>query len=545
MPSSRTPPWFASDSVQAEFYTETERWMKDQWVWLYRQRGSVSEHSIGQYSALLSSERAERSARDPGWEAHIGDGGYGFTEYYGPGEERRTTYGRIVEEGIELLVIRRSYDRVRPAELEIAEELRLLFNLWEDRATRIFYSFDESGNLVKEAAIDDEGVRVRANLVRRYQAVKQMHLALYFDTTLWSDELVADDFSWDEAGETGVTSYHRSESAFGDRPFSRLDGKRLFPPPPQEKSGIWPFEREREFETFLIGHTDAGEDVTFTSDPDQLANYFGANQGNPHYLTPVYFRRDVLNRYYADPDRFSVEDGHLYCAGLWGLRIDNDQAGHVMVFLGDLGRDIPQTEAQYWRTFNIPPPEEGPSETLIRRAFGGQFADPQSVDLRFPGVYKRANEAWELAFGWPLFKPLHAEDRHVLGKLHVPVTDGAAEFDEQVLYLAKLLVDSLSESEIKAVSERPVRGAAGLARLERLLTERGLQDAPALLRAFANVQGLRSRGAAHRKGESFDITVALGDLGRRAGFEKLLTDAIKTLDALRAFADGQVRVGEQ
>jgi len=218
--------------------------------------------------------------------------------------------------------------------------------------------------------------------------------------------------------------------------------------------------------------------------------------------------------------------------------MDNDQSGHVMVFLGALGSDIPQTEAQYWRTFNIPPPEEGLSETLIRRAFAGQFADPQSVDLRFPGVYKRTNETWRQAFGTPLFKPLHEEDRHLLGKLHVPVTDGAAEFDEQVLYLAKLLVDSLNEREIKAMIERPRRtGEGGLASFERLLTERGVPEARSLLKPFANVQGLRSRGAAHLKGSSFDITVALGDLGRRAGFERLLAQAIETLDAIRAFSE--------
>ena len=47
-------------------------------------------------------------------------------------------------------------------------------------------------------------------------------------------------------------------------------------------------------------------------------------------------------------------------------------------------------------------------------AFGGQFADPQSLDLRFPGAYRRTNEAWQASFGEPLFQPLHEDDRHVL-----------------------------------------------------------------------------------------------------------------------------------
>jgi hypothetical protein len=536
MESSQQPPWLSSDPAQGQIYEAFLREMKEPWVWLYRQHGEISGHAVGCYSALLTPERIGRGVSDPGWDAHIGSQGFGFSEYYEDGA-KRAVYERYPDGGVELLVYDRNYHGVRPSELEIAEEFRLLFNLWEDRGTRTYYYFDDSGNPIKAAVIEPTGVRVLASLLRRYQAAKQLHLALYLDSTLQSNDLPADDFSWDSADEASVLSYYRGDAPLRHRPFSRLFGKRLFPPPPVEASGIAPYEKAKEYEDFLIGSTEDGQDIRSTSDPAQLANNFGANPDRPHYLTAVYFRREVLNKYYADPDRFTVEDGHLRCTGLWGLRIDNDQAGHIMVFLGDLGRDIPQAEAQYWRSFNIQPPEEGPSETLIRRAFGGQFADPKSVDLRFPRAYRKASQAWEAAFGYSLFKPLHADDRHVLSKLHVPITDGASEFDEQVLYLAKLLVDSLNEEAIKTAVGKASKNEKGLKRLERLLTDAGVPDAPALLQPFANVQGLRSRGAAHRKGTSFDITLAIGELDRRKGFERLLHDAIGTLDALRDLAE--------
>lgn len=68
----------------------------------------------------------------------------------------------------------------------------------------------------------------------------------------------------------------------------------------------------------------------------------------------------------------------------------------------------------------------------------------------------------------------------------------------------------------------------------------GVPNARTLLKPFADVQGLRSRGAAHRKGSDFDITVALGESGRQAGFEALMQAAVVALDALRDIADGQV-----
>lgn len=251
----------------------------------------------------------------------------------------------------------------------------------------------------------------------------------------------------------------------------------------------------------------------------------------------MYFRREVLNKYYGDADRYTVGDGYLSCAGLWRLRLDNDRAGHVMVFLGDLGRDIPRAEAQYWRSFNIPPPEEGPSETLVRRAFGGQFADPQSVDLRFPRAYSDTNQAWREAFNEPLFKALHDDDQHVLSKLHVPVNNSAAEFDEQVLYLAKLLVDCLNEETLTAGADVGPKSEKGLAKLERWLVGHGMADARSLLKPFAAIQGLRSRGAAHRKGSAFNIAIAIGDRTRQEGFEHLLRESMQTLDALREFAE--------
>jgi hypothetical protein len=534
--SQITPDWIAADPPQGEVMNDFLSELESSWVWLYRQRGRVMGHSIGQYSALLTSDRVGTALSDPGWEVQIGSGGHGFTERQDDGEWT-TVYERYPGDGAELLVLSREWYGVRPTELELVEEFRLLFNLWEDRATRVYYDFDGSGNPIEAAAITDEGVRVLTSLVRRYQAAKQMYLALYLDATRWSDEIPADDHSWEQTDDQIVLHYYRGGTALGDRPFSRLFGKRLFPPPPVEACGIAPYERVKTFEEFVIGTTDTGEEITFTSEPDQLANYFGANPGNPHYLTPVYFRREVLNKYYADPDRYSVEDGYLRCSGLWALRLDNDRDGQVMVFLGDLGRDIPHAEAQYWRSFNVPPSPEGPSETLVRRAFFAEFTDPKSVDLLFPRAYREANEAWESAFGKPLFKRLHRDDRHVLAKLHVPLGDGSAEFDEQVLYLAKLLVDCLNEESITAMSTTTESGAKGLAKLERLLTERGVDDPRALLKPFGEVQGLRSRGAAHRKGSSFDITVAVGDLGRRKGFEELMRRAVQTLAALTAFAE--------
>ena len=60
-------------------------------------------------------------------------------------------------------------------------------------------------------------------------------------------------------------------------------------PPPITEAGVWPYKPEQsdQHAEFIIGVADDGSAITHRSDPDALANYFGANESAPHYLTPV------------------------------------------------------------------------------------------------------------------------------------------------------------------------------------------------------------------------------------------------------------------
>jgi len=171
-----------------------------------------------------------------------------------------------------------------------------------------------------------------------------------------------------------------------------------------------------------VNHRPPGSHDEFArdQDPSKLANYFGANPEAPHYLTPVHFRRDVLVRYYDRPDLYTVEDGYLRCRALWGLRMDNDTSESVVVWLGDLGRDLPASERDYWLSFNIPP--GGPiSETANRRAILGQFASAQSSDLRFRVAYEQLRGAWRDRFGWQLFLDPEPGDAHLPDQVRRPL----------------------------------------------------------------------------------------------------------------------------
>jgi len=147
------------------------------------------------------------------------------------------------------------------------------------------------------------------------------------------------------------------------------------------------------FPDFVIGHDDEGEEIRYSCNPDALANYFGANSEAPNYVTPVHFSREVLQKYYDNPEKYSVEDGYLRRSGTWGLRMDNDSPDHVVVFLGDLGSNLTKSERDYWRSFNVAP-EGTMSQTGIHRAFLGEWADAQASDLKFQHLYRRFVDDW-------------------------------------------------------------------------------------------------------------------------------------------------------
>jgi hypothetical protein len=234
----------------------------------------------------------------------------------------------------------------------------------------------------------------------------------------------------------------------------------------------------------------------------------------------------VLAKYFGEPERYEISDGRLTCLGLWSCQIDNDLAAHVVVFLGDLGRDLPYKERLHWRQFNVEP-EGGISETNFRRSILSQFVDSEAPDLVFRREYADLIRDWERVLGWPLFLPLAPGDLHLLNMLHVPVTNSQSELDEQIGHLTKLLVDSLNEKELTARAGVLEEGAKGIAKLDGFLEKTQFPDRQKIIQMLRELQTLRSTGSAHRKGSAYEKIAA-----------KLGVDPMRRADAVRRLMEG-------
>jgi hypothetical protein len=527
------------DPMQREVLEQFLGEASDQWTCLHRRwRSSTTGHSGGAYSCLLTAGQAQNAITHASWDLMYETGGPTFAQQHSGGRWR-TRYQRPGADGIEALVHVRFIPGERPVQIDISEEFRLLFELLNRAGTANLYSLDESGNEVEAVRVSESEVWVRTALVRRYQAARQLHLALFIDSTVVGASYLDDmeDVNWERRDAATFLRYNAGDlgPASRNRHFSRLVGKRILSPPPRKDCGIPPFREAKRFENFIIGVDDLGRPIEYNSNPDRLGDNFGGHADAPHYMTPVSFSRAVLAKYYDRPERYTVEDGYLRCDGLWGMSIDNDQATYVIAVLGDLGRDLPTTEQVHWKSYNIPP--AGPmSETAIRRAFLAQAVGPTALDLRFKNAYKDTNRIWEKSFGWFLFKPLAGDDAHLLNHLHIPLDNSQPEFDQQTLNLAKLLTDSLNARALLAIAGPGPEDEGSLDRLERFLQGQPVPNRDSIMGPLREIQAIRSSGSAHRKSGKYQKAKARGNRDLRIWMESLLKDALLSLASLRTIA---------
>lgn len=469
----------------------------------------------------------------------------GATRYHHDGESE-VIYHRFGNgDGREPLVLERHFHNLHPDSYEISEEFRYFHNLYCDTKTNRYYKVDEAGNDELIAIISDNKVQIRMREIRQFLGVKDMHLVVQFDyrehspykqdelaiiyaePELQREELCCWDFSYNDIGMSGM------------RTCSRLLGKILVTPLPKEKCGIWGFqaEKEEEYADFIFLVDENGDEIKCTGKPQDMGNH----ALKPQYLTPVHFKRTVLDKYYEQPSKYSVEDGYLRCGGLWGLTIDNHQSDKVCAWLGDLGRDLPYSEQLHWKTHNIAP-SGGMSETFVRRQIYAQFADSRSTDHQFREAYEKLQETCKTNLGWPVLIPPVSGDRHYLDGLRIPATNEQKIFDEQILNLTKILIDYLNEKELQKLVDKsgPDLKAGGINLLDRVCSDKRVENADSHISFLREIQQLRSKGTAHRKGSDYQKVIANSGGEQNqfpAIFERLLGEAVNYLLFLENIVD--------
>jgi len=478
------------------------------WTTLYSNIKQEREgDNITIYSGIVDNDSVTEELENYSWGITLGNGKPDVIFYY-EGDVEKWEYDRFSGAKVEPLIIYRDFPGISDVTLELSEEFRLYFNLFEKRKDEedIFYWIDNNGEYHEVVKISSSNAIVKTKFLKHYLSIRKSKLFIYFDCMKFSEKTLSE-LSLSEKSNTQTSEnmiYNHLIKDISSMPIwnahtqSWLMGKIYIDSIKNFKPDSFNNYFEQEcYEDFLIGYDEDGNEKYFTCEENKLSNNFGANEGASNYLTPVYFNQDVLKKYYDSPHKYTVEDGHIRFNGFWVLRLDNNCDEFIMVFLGDLGH-IPYKEQKYWKSFNISP-KEGMSLTNFRRAILGEWAEPDNAEHFFKQKYETFNKKWFDKYKWYIFKPLLDGDSHYLTSLHLPLPENAKEFEEQILAITKIIIDSINEKELaKHITEIP-DGAKGIKKLGMFIEQKTDKTFNSMIVFLQMLQTLRSTSVAHRK----------------------------------------------
>lgn len=429
---------------------------------------------------------------------------------YGSGECEEIIYSRWNNSyDEEPLVIERNFNGLADNIIEIAEEFRLLFNLYYNAQKKEYIDLENDESVVVKIH-HNNCVCIHKRYLKTYLALKNMAILIYIDSRCVNcqDNSYFEDDGLSYRSPDGRLFYTLNIgnclNLTKRENYSYIFAKKVVYGCDLKDCIVWPYNQDKEYIEFVIGVDDNGKEIRYTCDPNKLSNYYGVNPGAPHYLTPVYFDISVLNKYYSKPEKYSVEEGIIRCGTLWAIYIDNQHADYISAYLGDLGKDLPSVQEQYyWRGFNKI--IDGKlSEVKFKRDFLSMFADSESPVFIFQKTYINLNKTFVDKLGWSLFLELDKQDTYNFESLRVPINNSIVEMDMLVLSLVKVLLDSLNEKEIyKQLTGVYERITGSISKIEMWFKEKNLQNYDEHIKFLRDLQELRSSGTGHRKGKKY------------------------------------------
>ncbi len=489
-----------------------EKHGEENWISLYKQITSEDKSENGAlFCALVTKEKTPIAMDDFGWDLTIGDGKPCLCTSYENGKST-TNYLSSNNESFKPLVIYREFAGIKEDYAEFNQEFCLFHNLYFDSKNSKYVAFDDAGDEIDVIKFSSDEVKVRKSYLHSFIAATQMDLLLYFELVRYFKEDIHIKIEEDEKSDCLCFSKHSGDSSFTSeyKSFVRVIGKKLIKSKAIDTCRVWPFEKENVYEEFIIGG-DLDSPVKFTCNSEMLANYFGKNPDSPHYLTPVFFKKEVMQKYYSSSE-YEIQDGYLRRGSLWGLRLDNNQPNYVSVFLGDLGTDLPNKEQIYWKSYNIIPDGHSISDTNFKRSFLAEFSDSTNPEFIFKSKFETLQKAWSEKFGWSIFLPLSEKDEHFYRSLRSLTTNEQSEFDAQILALTKITIDSINEKELRIFIPNDNKDLKSIGLFELLLNKLEINEVESTVKFLRNVQDIRSTGVAHRKGSKYEKAIEKLDI---------------------------------
>ena len=259
----------------------------------------------------------------------------------------------------------------------------------------------------------------------------------------------------------------------------------------------------REHASFIIQDWRNDRVVEVSAAPGETANYFNG-EGNelPYELSPAFFRPEVLSKYKADRDKYTIDEERrvISCRGTWELKsVDVNEAGQIHAYLCDL-RHLPRQEQLHWKSYN-----EEPKGTISKRAIENDFRG------EWTSYVTPLERVLHTVRGWIRQKPdwWKIDDEDDLRRVNTPVSNSKDEWGTAFLELSKAVIEGFQVTQIRSLlRQRQIsfeKDEQSLALLEKLLpAQTGQDQGRRRMEGLRLVWRIRSTLVSHRGGSEAD-----------------------------------------
>jgi hypothetical protein len=473
-------------------------------------------------------------------------GGQGHRMYLEP---PLSSWGSKSFEGGEKLIYRRSFDGAQqsPTPIELSQKLVHSLDLYFVPERNAYCRLDRRGEIedvIKVIQRESADMREALDVVTilrkdldKFMALSETSLVLRFDFTRvrwgsfggWGE---VERYERDEpdlfyhGGKNGQGSY--ANGAIIVRPKVTVD----------ELVQAWKDEedpKKRQYAKFKIYDRKNKTNVETSCAPEFLSNYFQKSD-LPWEVSPAFFRPEVLLRFKADPERFTLEDRSITCRRAWHLKtFDINEAGQVHSYIGYLA-DLPYEEQIYWQSFNEWPQgsiSERAHQTDILGEWDTAYDPLNSLKHTIRKLDKSPPEWWN-----PRGEALSDATRY-------PATDSPKEWADEILALDQFLVEGFLGKPLRMLAEVAGRKLdpnwGPLKVMQEVLVAKGRSgtEAKAVVAPMQRVHALRTEVKGHAtpdKRRKAEIEARTKHGSFRSHFTQLAAECDKALnEVLSAF----------
>ncbi|MGD9537231.1 MAG: hypothetical protein AB7P52_06250 [Alphaproteobacteria bacterium] len=255
---------------------------------------------------------------------------------------------------------------------------------------------------------------------------------------------------------------------------------------------------KKQYATYIAHDWKNNRIAELSCAPDHLANYF-IESNLPFEITPAFFRPEVLLKYKADRDKYTLQERSVSCRGAWHIQtFDVNDAGQVHTYLVYLGR-LPYEEQLHWKQYNEPP--KAPISrcalaTDMEGRFHNEYNPLQSLKHKLSELHQRRVPWWKL------------RSPELRERSNYPVTTSADEWGEEILNLDQLVVEGFEEKWLRGkavgLGRAPAVQMRALKLVEGCLVGLGFEEdhARRVVGPLHEIHNLRNKLKGHASGDT-------------------------------------------